>query len=59
VLSPLVIPGSGTLTVNLPLGDLGPSVQSLTFYGQVAGLDSVGAFTINDATATVLLDSAF
>ncbi|MEM7307882.1 MAG: hypothetical protein AAF682_14480 [Planctomycetota bacterium] len=59
VLSPVVIPPAGTLTQTLPLSDLGPGVETLSFYGQVAAVDPVGAFTINDATAIVLLDEQF
>ena len=59
ILPPIAIPDSGTVTETLPLLDLGPSVESLTFFGQVAALDPVGAFTVNDASVTVLLDDQF
>ncbi len=59
VLSPVAIPPAGTITLPLALSDLGPSVESVTYYGQVAALDAFGAFTVNDPTVTVLLDGQF
>ena len=58
VLPPVTIPPAGTVTQTFPLLDLGPSVQSLSYYGQAAAVGA-GAFTVNDASAIVLLDASF
>jgi hypothetical protein len=59
ILPPVAIPPSGTLTLTMSLLDLGPSVEALKYYAQVAALDAGGAFTVNDPTVTVLLDDQF
>jgi hypothetical protein len=56
---PVVLPPAGTLAQTIGLLDLGPSVQSLTFLGQVAAVDAFGAFTVNGAASVVLLDGQF
>lgn len=59
ILPAVVLPPAGTLTQTIGLLDLGPSVQSLTFIGQVAAVDAFGAFTVNGTASVVLLDDQF
>lgn len=59
VLPPVVLPPSGTLALSIELLDLGPSIESLTFLGQVAAVDAFGAFTVNGAASVLLLDGQF
>jgi hypothetical protein len=53
------IPASGTLQVNLPIGDLGPGVDALNRYLQLVCLDSSGQMALGSPAALVLLDQQY
>ncbi len=53
------VPGGGTLSASLPIGDLGPGVQSRRFFVQSIHQDASGAFVLGTPQSVVVLDSAF
>lgn len=53
------IPGSGTLTVALPIAELGTGVQAQKRYVQALFRDASNQITLSDPLTLVLLDSAF
>jgi hypothetical protein len=51
---------SGTLVLTAPVGDLGPSVQSVVVYTQALFLDATsGRLVASEPTAVTLVDAAF
>lgn len=54
------LPASGTLSMSVPLGDLGPGVQAVPLYIQAVFFDvNLGRFVSSEPTSIVALDSAF
>lgn len=54
-----MIPGSGTLSVALPIAELGPGVQAQKRYLQAVFRDASNDSTLSDPLMLLLLDSAF
>lgn len=54
-----VVPGSGSFQFAVPLGNLGPGVEALLFYGQAAFLPPAGTLVLGPPTAVTVLDGAF
>ena len=50
---------SGTISVPLTVGDLGPGIQSVRVFTQGGALTLAGEAIVTEPVATVLLDSAF
>jgi len=53
------LPGSGALKTVMPLLFMPPLVESMTFHGQAAYLDPIGAVLLGSPSAVTLLDAAF
>jgi hypothetical protein len=54
-----IIPGSGTLNFNLPLGDLGPGVESRTLHLQAVVTDASGNPKLTSFGSLAVLDQQF
>jgi len=57
VLTVGTIPASGSLSLDVPLGDLGPGIEALGFFTQGAFIDPLGSASLGAGSAATLLDA--